>query len=274
MKNYTWQAYVQLHGLGFYPGNGTLTISNYSSTFDPSSGLATFQNLAISLKGMYLLKFSVYTSNFDYKFTCFSQSITILKSTQTLPTYTAGTAPDYLLKFAGNYSAIEPEEVKANVYNFMSINNVGVGGITVYSGSVYVAFYSSDSSSTLNSLLSTSGLTIDPTLKFAYATIFGQTINCTNCSNTIVIIESATTALSNTTVATNNKDQVRSLNKICANLYLIHLYFISKILATAVGAIVGGIVGGLVGILLLALVILGALAYKNKSEYSRMNAMQ
>ena len=199
---------MQLHSLGFYPGNGTLTITNSSSSFDAATGLATFSNLAISLKGMYLLKFSVYTSNSDYNFTCFSQSITILHSTQTLPTYTAGTAPNYLLKFAGNYSAIEPEEVKANVYNFMSINNVGVGGITVYSGSVYVAFYSSDSSSTLNSLLSTSGLTIDPTLKFAYATIFGQTINCTNCSSTLVVVGN----IADSTVATTTQSSSDQVN--------------------------------------------------------------
>ena len=211
---------MQLHGLGFYPANGSLTISNSSSFFDPSTGMATFQDLAISLKGMYLLKFSVYTSNLDYNFTCFSQSITILHPTQTLPTYTPGTAPSYVLKFAGNYSEIEPDEVKANVYNFMSMHNVGVGGITVYSGSVYVTFYSSDSSTTVNSVLSTSGLIIDPTLKFAYATIFGITINCTDCSNstTIIIINYPTvsknsdpaTGLSVVTTAASDTTSVKS----------------------------------------------------------------
>ena len=154
---------------------------------------------------MYLLKFSVYTSNHDYNFTCLSQSITILHSTQTLPTYTVGSNPDYLLKFEGNYSNIEPEEIKASVYNYMNMNNVGVAGITVYSGSVYVVFYSSDTSSAVNNLLSTTGLKIDSTLQFAYATIFDETLNCTNCTNTLIIAEfgSAITVASDTTTTNN-----------------------------------------------------------------------
>jgi hypothetical protein len=52
-NNYTWIAKAQLHSLGYYPANGSLVLTNSSAFFDASTGLATFKNLAITLKGMY-----------------------------------------------------------------------------------------------------------------------------------------------------------------------------------------------------------------------------
>lgn len=62
-------------------------------------------------------------------------------------------------------------EVKANAYNFFVSHNVNVAGISVFSGSVYITFYSDDTLTTLYKTLVASGLAIDPNLKYSYASI-------------------------------------------------------------------------------------------------------
>ncbi len=93
---------MKLHKLGYFTPRGALNIANSSSYFNPSSGLASFNNLAITSTGMYLLLFNVSTVNSDdYSFSCYSNKITILNQNTTLPTYTPGTEPNYILKFQG-----------------------------------------------------------------------------------------------------------------------------------------------------------------------------
>ena len=53
--------------------------------------------------------------------------------------------------------------------------------IQAISGSVYITFYSSDSSSNLIDALIAAGVNIDPNLQYSYASINDQILNCTNC---------------------------------------------------------------------------------------------
>jgi len=110
-------------------------------------------------------------------------------------------------------------EVQANAYNFFASHDIRVGGIMVYSGSVYVSFYSDDTSSNLTDTLTANGLELDSSLKFKTATINDQVLNCTNCVIVVVPSASATTAASALSQQT--------------------------IVGIAVGAIVGGVIGGL-----------------------------
>lgn len=106
---------------------------------------------------------------------------------------------------------IEPNEVKANVYNFMSGYNISLAGVTVYSGSVYISFYSGSSSNSLIDTLIAAGLTVDPNLQFSYASINDYIVNCTNCVITVATTTSATTAaaLSQETVSHHDFDEVQ-----------------------------------------------------------------
>lgn len=182
-KNYQWTASVQLHELGYHRAKGGLTVVNTTVTFDPTSGLASFQNLQITADGMYLLTFNVSTANDEYNFACVSNAITV---TTAAPTYDVTLPPNYVIKYEGDYNAIDPNEIKANVYNFMTAYNISVAGVNTYSGSVYVTFYSSDFSSSLSDSLGTRGLSVDPNLRFSYASFNSIIINCTNCSVQIV----------------------------------------------------------------------------------------
>ena len=79
-------------------------------------------------------------------------------------------------------------EVQANAYNFFASHDIRVGGIMVYSGSVYVSFYSDDTSSNLTDTLTANGLELDSSLKFKTATINDQVLNCTNCDEIILFM--------------------------------------------------------------------------------------
>lgn len=97
-------------------------------------------------------------------------------------TYSTNEAPNYIVKFEGNINNTVTEEVKANTYNYFSQNDISIGGIQIYEGSVYVSFYSSSSNPALINSLAASGLTVDPNLSFSYVSIDGTLITCTDCS--------------------------------------------------------------------------------------------
>ena len=181
MKNHTWMSTIELHSLGYHRASGQLSVVNSSVNFDPEQGIASFNNLQINAKGMYILVFSVYSTNGEYSFKCLSKSITVTAADDIAMSYSTNSAPEYIIKFEGEYDSIDGDEVKANVYNFMLGYNIGIGNIQVYQGSVYVSFYSSEFNSNLTDTLIASGLTVDPNLSFSYANINGETIGCTNC---------------------------------------------------------------------------------------------
>lgn len=181
IQNQIWNANIKLHVLGYHKAKGSLKLNYVTARFDPAQGIAVFKNLAISEKGMYLLKFTVNTIDDEYNFDCFSKAITVKDETQKAAEYSTEYAPNYILKFEGDYDQIEPEEVKANVYNYISQYNIRFGGLQIHKGSVYVSFYSSDSDSNLVNDLNSGGLTIDPKLTFVYANIDNSILSCTNC---------------------------------------------------------------------------------------------
>lgn len=178
----TWTAQIQMYDTGFYLAKGSLQITKTIASFDSATGTAVFSDLLINKTGMYLILFKVFTNNKEYSSECFSNPITIKSATAVTTSSTTGTQPDYLLKFNGNYSSINPNEIMANVYNYMSSFNLEIKDISCYSGSVYVAIYSSDYSSTLLKSLATNGLNISSSLVFVSALVDGNTYQCTNCT--------------------------------------------------------------------------------------------
>lgn len=196
-NNYQWIASIRLYSVGNYPANGTLVVTNASVTFDTSTGFAQFNNLKITKAGMYLISITVATLNNEFNLQCYSNLIQIVKSISLLKTYSTDTEPDYTLKFNGNYNEINPDEIKASVYNYISNYGINIAGINAYAGSVIVTFYSDDTSAGLLNQLISSGLNVSSSLTFVSITSGGQTFTCTNC--TIVVINT----LSNTTTASN-----------------------------------------------------------------------
>ena len=174
-----------MYTLGYYPAKGSLNTANTQATFDTSTGLAQLTNLKIDKAGMYVINIEVNTLGNEYTLKCLSNPIQIIKSTTQI-SYDSSQKPDYLVKFNGDYNSIEPSEIKANVYNYFSNYNITVGGISSYSGSVYVVFYSTDTNTALITELVSNGLVVSPNLKFASITIGSVTYNCTNCTITII----------------------------------------------------------------------------------------
>ena len=188
---------------------------------------------------MYLLTFQVRANTGEYDFNCFSQAITITKSNAVAYTYDPTQAPNYILKYEGDYSAIDPEEIKASVYNYMYGYNVTVAGVSTYSGSVYITFYSPSSSQSLMDTLTAQGLPVSTHLVFVYASINNRVINCTDC---IIVVE---------TQATSTQ---QSASAAAAQV------------TVAIGAIVGGVVGGLVAVVVALIAFLGIRGYQKTSN--------
>lgn len=218
--------------LGYYPAKGALVTTSSQVTFDTSTGLALFKDLQITKSGMYLLSVSVSTTNNEFSSQCFSKPIQIKAATAVIPSFDSGTQPEYIIKFNGSYSSINPAEIKANVYNYISNHGVNIGGMSCYAGSVYVTFYSSDSSSTLVSSLISAGLNISSSLAFVSASINGNTYTCTNC--TIVSItsdSSSSNSNSNSNINSNinsnsNSNSNSAISASQVSLIKFALYFI------------------------------------------------
>lgn len=125
---------------------------------------------------MYVVSINVLTTNGEYTLGCLSKTIRVKKAGANLPTYKADPTmsqlpPNYVFKFEGDYNSIEPEEIKANMYNYLLEYGVDSAGIEVYSGSVYTAIYADDTSSDLLNSITANGVSIDRNLVFSYATI-------------------------------------------------------------------------------------------------------
>lgn len=263
-----------MYPLGYYPARGSLNTANTQAIFDTATGLAQFTNLKIDLAGMYVIRIQVNTLDNDYNLQCLSNPIQIKKST-TLISYDSSLQPDYMLKFNGDYNSIEPSDIKANVYNYFANNNITVGGISSYSGSVIVVFYSSDSNPVVISSLASSGLTISPNLTFASITVGSTTYTCTNC--TVVVINTNTNSNNSNSGNTNsntnsnsntiNKSDASSqvIKKVCLKKIRFELILIKKKASNQTGAIVGGVIGGAA---LVAFIIFGIIGY---SEFQKIS---
>ena len=182
-KNYTWQADVRMYKLGYYQGKGTLDISKASVVFDPSTGYTLLNNLAITNPGMYMLSVNMFTTDNKFSTKCFTNTITVLK--EAMNNTNANQTANYKLKFKGDYYNLtqsDKNEIMANAYNYISDYNITVSNITLYPGSVYIAFYSSDSNTALLQALLNSGLNISSLIVFDSASINGITYSGSSSS--------------------------------------------------------------------------------------------
>lgn len=106
LANVTWSSQLTLHSLGYYKASGELTLANSTAEFDPSTGSAAFNNLAVTEPGMYLLTLTVGTSDNSYNFKCFSKTIEIIRSGTVLESYDSNLAPNYVFKYDGDFDSI------------------------------------------------------------------------------------------------------------------------------------------------------------------------
>lgn len=177
---------------------------------------------------MYFISILVYSTNNDYNLKCYSNAIQIISAIGMLPTYDSTSQPDYTIKFNGQFSSINPVEIKTKVYNYMTTYGINIGGIKCYAGSVIVAFYSTDTNTQLINSLTSGGLNISSNLVFVSANIGGTMYNCTNC---IIITNNNNVNTNNTNNSSNNGNANNPLsNNVQSNndqvLNNKHIYFI------------------------------------------------
>jgi len=168
--------------------NGTLSTSLSSVSFNTTTGIATFSNLSISLKGMYTIMINVQTVNSnDYSFSCISQPVLVKASTDSILTATSQ-EPDIYLTFSGNFSAQSSDSLKAYqamLYNCM-LGSYGIliqRQITLYAGSVKAAIGTSGGASAYSSMVSdlnSSNFSLADGVVLQSAIINGQTYNFTS----------------------------------------------------------------------------------------------
>ena len=172
--------------------NGSLSSSTSLVSFDTSTGKATFSNLAISKKGMYMLLINVQTANSnDYNFVCMSKPILVKGSSESILTQTSS-QPDMYLTFTGNYTSQTADTLKkfeAMIYNcFLSSYGILIQqSITLYQGSVRAVIGTSGDSSSYSSLISSlnsSNFSLASDVVLTDATINGQFYNFTNLAST------------------------------------------------------------------------------------------
>ena len=140
--------------------NGTLSTTSSTVSFNTTTGIATFSNLTINLKGMYNLLINVQTVNSnDYNFLCISKPVLVKGTLDSILTATTS-EPDIYLKFSGNYNIQSLDMLKqfqAMIYNcFLSKYGILIQrSISLYQGSVIAAIGTSGNSNSYSSLVST-----------------------------------------------------------------------------------------------------------------------
>ena len=183
---------MQLHSLSYFKANGRLEANSTTAYFNTQSGMAEFSNLVLTDAGMYILTFSISSSDNSFVFNCYSKTIMIVNELSQA-TYSPNVPPNYIFKFDGDYSAIDVDNAKSNIFNFALKYGVVLAGLEAYSGSVYISGHSSTASSNMSSLLASSGVVIDPNMRFTYISVNDVLINCTNCA--IVVQTPATSSV-------------------------------------------------------------------------------
>ena len=172
--------------------NGSLTSSTSTVTFDTTTGMATFSNLAISQKGMYMLLINVHTvSSNDYNFECISAPILVKSSSDSILNLEPLSEPDMYLTFTGNYSNQSPDTLKkfeAMIYNcFISSYGILIQlSITLYQGSIKAVIGTSGDSSSYANLVSSlngSNFSLSSDVILTDATINGAFYNFTNLAS-------------------------------------------------------------------------------------------
>jgi hypothetical protein len=127
-------------------------------TFDESKGIASFNNLKISQKGMYLILVDVRTVNTNqYNLFCISTPIIVKTSTQTLMS-AENDAPNIYLTFSGNFTNNKQnlKHFESMLYNCLLVNHdlTMDRSITLYEGSIKAVLSSSGTAQSFANLIS------------------------------------------------------------------------------------------------------------------------
>ena len=172
--------------------NGTLSTTSSTVSFNTTTGIATFSNLTINLKGMYNILINVQTVNSnDYNFLCISRPV-LVKGSSDLILTSSSIEPDLYLTFSGNYTSLSSDAVKkfeTMIYNCM-LSSYGIliqRSISLYQGSVKAAIGTSGNSNSYSSLISTlnnSNFSLADDVVLQSATINGQSYTFTNLAST------------------------------------------------------------------------------------------
>ena len=191
-QNFTWSATLQLISLSKCNSNGSLNSSASSVIFDTKTGIATFKNLEITKKGMYMLAIEVKTTNVnEYDFTCLSTPILVKGISETILTYSINVDPDMYLTFSGNFTSQTADDLNSfqtMIYNCLLINN-GIliqSAIQLYAGSIKAALGTSGSASSYGSMitaLNSSNLTLASGVVLQSAIINGKSYDFNTQSN-------------------------------------------------------------------------------------------
>ena len=191
-QNFTWKATLMLIGLSKCNSNGAINSNGSSVTFDTNAGIATFQNLAITQKGMYMLSIEVKTTNAnDYDFTCMSTPILVKGASETILTNTVNIEPDMYLTFTGNFTTQTTQNLQSfqtMIYNCLLIKNglLIQSAITLYQGSIIAALGTSGAASgyvNMVAYLNTSNLTLATGVELKSATINGKSYDFSSSSS-------------------------------------------------------------------------------------------
>jgi hypothetical protein len=169
-----------------------LTSSKNTVTFDSAKGTATFNDLLIDQKGMYLIFINVKTAGSnDYNFNCISTPVTVKGSAQALKS-AENDAPNMYLTFSGNFTQHKGnlKHYESMLYNCIFVKH-GLTmdrSITLYQGSIKAVFSSSGSRSSFRDLITTlNNFTLATDVVLLSGTILNQDYNFSKSDSSSVI---------------------------------------------------------------------------------------
>ncbi|CAF0819146.1 unnamed protein product [Rotaria sp. Silwood1] len=124
-STFTWSAIVSLYTSLQYQGTGSLiTTSSSRIIVDPTAGTITATDLAISDKGMYIIKLQITSSNGQYSIQFTSNGILVKENSTILEVFTG--FPTSYMTYDADYDALESEgkleQFRATLYNYYTIN--------------------------------------------------------------------------------------------------------------------------------------------------------
>ena len=177
--------------------NGTLTVSDSSTvSFDASTGVASFSDLLITQKGMYMLIIDVRATNYDaYNFACLSTPILVKGSGESVLTSSSssqgGSVPNIYLTFSGNYSQQTADTLKqfeTMIYNCLLVKYglLMQSRIQLYEGSIKAVVDVSGSASSYANLIAdmnASNFSLAPGVLLQAAAIDGKAFTFNTQSN-------------------------------------------------------------------------------------------
>jgi hypothetical protein len=243
-ENYTWTASISTVALSKCQSNRTtLNSSSTPVVFDPSTGIATFSNLRINSRGMYILLISVETKNSNnYNFVCWSSPIIIKTKSVAILTEDLGREPNFFLTFTGNYSRKSGQQLKefeSLVYNCL-LQPFGLvldRAIIIYSGSVKSVLSTSGSADSYANLIAE--------LNATNYTLGGEFLTAARIQGTEFSYRSSETPIS----VQDQASQDQSKNDLTIGLVV-------------------GLIGGLLLIIILSIV--GLILFKNYMKKNKL----